>query len=150
LEKGETVHTHTEPPAPLNPFLLAVILAILTIIPCLLLPQHLTMTLLSLLLFGIAAVYFGFAVADGRRNALLIESVVVLIYLGVAVSGLLVSAWWLVAGYVLHGIWDLLHHNRAFGARVVRWYIPFCVLYDWLIALFLLVLIVVQRSASGF
>lgn len=137
------MHTYADPPAPLNPYLLAVALAALTVVPGLLLPQHVTVTALSLLLFGIAAVYFGFAVADGRRSALLIESVVVLLYLGLALSGLLVSAWWLVAGYALHGIWDLLHHNRTFGAHVARWYIPFCVLYDWLIALFLVVLMLV-------
>ena len=35
---------------------------------------------------------------------------------------------------------DLAHHNGLFGARVPRWYIPFCVVIDLLAAAFLFVL----------
>ena len=39
-----------------------------------------------------------------------------------------------------HAVWDLLHHNGAFGAPVPKWYIPFCVVFDLLAAAFFLVL----------
>lgn len=138
------IHQDATPlrPAPVNPYVLAVALAVLTVIPGLLLPEALTIFILGLLLFGIAAVYFGFAVMDGRRSALLIESAVVLGYLCLVTAGVLVSAWLLVLGYVLHGVWDGLHHNRAFGANIAAWYIPFCVVYDWLMAVFLAILLV--------
>ena len=125
-----------------NPYRLGGILAAITILIGILLPEAVTLNLLALLLFGIASIYFGFAVADGRTKALLIEASIVLLYLGLAILGIQLSAWILVIGYVLHGFWDWGHHNRDFGAQVVSWYIPFCVLYDWIIAVFIAVLLI--------
>jgi hypothetical protein len=136
--ESSTSHSH---PVPFNPYALGGGLAVLTIVIGLLTPENIVMTLHAILLFGIAVVYFGFAVADGRAKALLTETLVVSLYFGLATAGLLLSHWWLVVGYVLHGFWDLLHHNPNFGARVANWYIPFCVIYDWIIAVFLAALL---------
>jgi hypothetical protein len=39
-------------------------------------------------------------------------------------------------------VWDTLHHPEGgFGARVVGWYVPFCVVYDLLIAGYLVVVL---------
>ena len=42
----------------------------------------------------------------------------------------------LAAGYFAHGLWDLAHHPHGVQTRVRSWYIPACVVYDWLVAAF--------------
>ena len=115
-------------------------LALITIALSIFLPEPITITLLGILLMAIAAVYIGFAIADGNPRAIVIESVVALLYLYGIALGLMWSAWVLVLGYFAHGLWDWVHHHD-FSATTPRWYIPFCVIYDWIIAGFLAVLI---------
>ena len=61
-------------------------------------------------------------------------------YAIMALAGLLWSPLALPLGLAAHAVWDLLHHNGAFGAPVPKWYIPFCVVFDLLAAAFCLVL----------
>ena len=35
--------------------------------------------------------------------------------------------------------WDLFHHHHGPYAHTPHWYIPFCVVYDWIVGAFLLV-----------
>ena len=44
-----------------------------------------------------------------------------------------------MTGYVLHGTWDLLHHERGIQTQIVGWYPPVCVVYDWIVGLAVLV-----------
>jgi hypothetical protein len=126
----------SHPPLPfkLHPLLLALILAAATVVPALVLPQTLALDLLALLLAGIAGVYVGFAIADGRGRALALEAAVALAFLAVAALGL----WWsplaLVVGYAAHGVWDVVHHPHRIDTRLAPWYPPFCAVYDWLVA----------------
>jgi len=122
----------------ISPALLGALLTIPTVGVTLLLSRTQTIEGLALLLMGIAAVYFGFAVSDGSRQAVLIEGGVVLLYLALCACGLWVSPLFLVVGYVLHGLWDLVHQWQLVHTKMAAWYVPFCVTYDWIIAAFLL------------
>lgn len=33
-------------------------------------------------------------------------------------------------GYILHGVWDFIHHFTFDKVKVPRWYIPFCSIFD--------------------
>lgn len=131
----------SHPPFPfkLHPLALAFILAAATILPAVLLPPALTLDLLALLLAGIAGVYVGFAITDGRGRTLAVEAAVALVCLAVAAFGL----WWsplaLVVGYTAHGVWDVVHHPQRIDTRLAPWYPPFCAVYDWLVAIFILI-----------
>ena len=92
-------------------------------------------TVYALSLALIAAVYIGFAVADGRPRVIAVETVVA----AVGVTG---PAWLLVAGFVGHGFKDLWQHRRQFVANT-RWWPPFCLVIDFVAAAILVVLIVV-------
>lgn len=84
------------------------LLAVLTIVIIVIFEKSQGFTLLSLLLAFIAAVYLGFAFADGSRKAILLESFVAEVFLFIASLGLFVSPLVLVGGYLVH---DLeLHH----------------------------------------
>jgi hypothetical protein len=91
-------------------------------------------TVYALGLALIAAVYIGFAVADGRRHVLAVETAVtsgfVLIAAAGAVPGL---AWVAAAGLAAHGLKDLWQHRSQFVANT-RWWPPFCATVDFVAA----------------
>jgi hypothetical protein len=82
-------------------------------------------TVYALALPLIAAVYIGFAVADGRRHVLLVEVAVASVFVVVAAAAVAVSAWLVVAGLLAHGHKDLWQHRTQFVATT-RWWPPFC------------------------
>ena len=87
------------------------------------------------LLTLIAAIYvgFGLATADWRQVAL--QGAGAAGFTAMAVLGLWLSVWWLVAGLLLHGFWDLGHHRGGVpGAQTPKGYPLFCAVYDWALA----------------
>lgn len=97
-------------------------------------------TVYALSLTLIAAVYIGFAVADGRRNVIAVEAAVAAVFVVVAAAGVTGPAWLLVAGLGGHGFKDLWQHRQQFVANT-RWWPPFCLVVDWVAATVLVVLI---------
>ena len=77
----------------------------------------------------IAAVYIGFAVADGRGHVLAVETVVASVFVVAAAAALSVSPWLIVAGLVGHGVKDAWQHRTQFVAGT-RWWPPFCAAVD--------------------
>jgi hypothetical protein len=86
-------------------------------------------TVYALGLVLIAAVYIGFAVADGRPKVIAVETVVASLFVLVAGVGVTGSAWLLVAGLAGHGMKDVWQHRTGFVATT-RWWPPFCAVVD--------------------
>jgi hypothetical protein len=86
----------------------------------------------SLSLAIIAAVYIGFAVADGR-------SVVIATEIGVASAFIVLATaaikwpWLVVIGLVAHGVKDAWQHRTQFVVNT-RWWPPFCLVVDFVAA----------------
>ena len=99
-------------------------------------------TVYALSLALIAAVYIGFAVADGRPRVIAVETVVAAVFVVVGAAGVTGPAWLLVAGFVGHGIKDLWQHRTQFVANT-RWWPPFCLVIDFVAAAILVVLLAV-------
>ncbi|MET0478421.1 MAG: hypothetical protein ABW222_10750 [Actinomycetota bacterium] len=99
-------------------------------------------TVYALSLALIAAVYIGFAVADGRPRVIAVETVVAAVFVIVGAAGVTGPAWLLVAGFVGHGVKDLWQHRTQFVANT-RWWPPFCLVIDFVAAAILVVLIAV-------
>jgi hypothetical protein len=83
-------------------------------------------TVYALSLAVIAAVYIGFAVADGRQTVIAVEAAVAAVFVVVAAAGVTGSAWLLVAGLAGHGGKDLWQHRRQLwptlaGGRRSAW-----------------------------
>jgi hypothetical protein len=97
-------------------------------------------TVYALSLTLIAAVYIGFAVADGRPTVIAVEAGIAAVFVVVAAAGVTGPAWLLVAGLTGHGVKDLWQHRRHFVANT-RWWPPFCLVVDWVAAAILVVLI---------
>jgi hypothetical protein len=81
----------------------------------------------------IAAVYIGFAVADGRPRVIAVETCVAATFVVLAAIAVDETAWLLVIAYAAHGVKDLWQHRTHFVANT-RWWPPFCVTVDWLVA----------------
>jgi hypothetical protein len=90
-------------------------------------------TVYALGLALIAAIYIGFAVADGRGTVIAVETGVASVFVVIAAAGVTGSAWLLVAGLAGHGIKDLWQHRTGFVANT-RWWPPFCATVDFVAA----------------
>lgn len=112
--------------------------AIATIVIASLLPKPMALELLSIVLGGIAFVYFGFVLIDGRRREMFIEFGNIGLTVALALLGLWIAPYWLAIGYLAHGLWDALHHSRGVQTHIPRWYIPFCLVFDWVVGVFIL------------
>ncbi len=99
-------------------------------------------TVYGLSLTLIAAVYIGFAVADGRPRVIAVEATIAAAFVVVAAAGVTGPAWLLVLGLTGHGFKDLWQHRRHFVANT-RWWPPFCLVVDWVAAAILVVLLTV-------
>jgi hypothetical protein len=95
----------------------------------------------------IAAVYIGFAVADGRGRVIAVETGVAAAFVVVAAAAVTGSAWLLVAGLAGHGLKDLWQHRTGFVANT-RWWPPFCATVDFVAATIIATAIVAGFSFS--
>lgn len=103
-------------------------------------------TVQALLLALIAAVYIGFAVADGRPKVIAVECTIAGAYVLLAGAGVTGSAWLLVLGYAGHGLKDFWQERSHYVAGT-RWWPPFCAAVDWLVAVVLAVEVI---AGAGF
>jgi hypothetical protein len=99
-------------------------------------------TVYALSLALIAAVYIGFAVADGRPRVIAVEAGVAAAFVVVGAAGVTGPAWLLVAGFIGHGFKDLWQHQSHYVANT-RWWPPFCLVIDFVAAAILVVLLAV-------
>ena len=103
-------------------------------------------TVQALLLALIAAVYIGFAVADGRPKVIAVECTIAGGFVLLAAAGVTGSAWLLVLGYAAHGLKDFWQERSHYVAGT-RWWPPFCAAVDWLVAVVLVIEII---AGAGF
>jgi hypothetical protein len=121
-----------------HPYWTALLLSIATVPVFVILPEPLAQQWGALLLAMIGGAYIGFAARDGRPTATIIELVGALAFVLLALAGLHFGPLLIAAGYVAHGFWDLFHHRHGPYADTPHWYIPFCVVYDWIVGGFLI------------
>jgi len=95
-------------------------------------------TVHGLVIALIAAVYIGFAVADGRPKVVAVETTVAGVFVVVAAVAVSATAWLLVLAYAAHGAKDLWQERTQF-VRGTRWWPPFCAAVDWIVAAILIV-----------
>ncbi|MEL7231654.1 MAG: hypothetical protein AAGJ85_04010 [Pseudomonadota bacterium] len=116
--------------ATLKPYLMGTGVIGLTLPLHLFLPLDISVQVAAVLLALIAGAYIGFGAADGRMSAFATEFVGAGTFGVAAFLGLIWQPWVIAVGIFAHAFWDFLHHNDLFGARIPKWYIPFCVWID--------------------
>jgi hypothetical protein len=102
-------------------------------------PRQQARLLAGALLAAAGGVYLGFAVADGRRSALLVQTGELLGFTALAaVAVQRDSPGLLGAGWLAHTTWDALHYQGRGPTRVRSWYPALCIGYDVAVAVPLL------------
>jgi len=104
-----------------NPAIAGMTLAVPIIAVYASLPDRLAVVGAALLLVAVAAVYLGFAFADGSPARIATEFVGVGIFGSGALIGVDGPVYVIPTALALHAVWDWLHHPRALGG-VPRWY----------------------------
>lgn len=82
------------------------------------------------ILIVIAVLYELFAVLGGSNAALLSELAPTAVFVGVSVLGFRTSLWWVVAGLIGHGLYDIIHPAIFMNPGVPVWWPMFCMAYD--------------------
>ena len=85
----------------------------------------------------IASYYALFAVMGGSTHALAVESIVIVVFLGVAIAGFRLSLWLIVVALVAHGLFDFIHGHVISNPGVPIWWPSFCLSYDIVAAAYL-------------
>ena len=98
------------------------------------------------LLMVIASYYVLFAAMAGSVRAIETESVVMTLFVIVAIAGFKFSPWLVVAALAAHGIFDFFHGSIVTNPGVPVWWPSFCLAYDVGAALFLAGLSISRRS----
>jgi hypothetical protein len=98
-------------------------------------------------LIVIATYYILFAAMANSSDALFTEAVPMVVFIAAAGIGFRRSAWIVVAGLALHGVFDFFHHAVITNPGVPAWWPGFCLAYDVTAAFCLSVIVVVRRGA---
>lgn len=109
----------------------------------LLLPDVISRMAIAITISLIAGAYIGFGARDGRPGVFIIELIAAGIFGFMAFLGVVWTPYMFAVALFAHGFWDLLHHNSLFGAMTPKWYIPFCVVVDWLAAAGLAIMLLI-------
>jgi predicted membrane protein len=115
-----------------------ILLALLVIRMFVMFSVPLSYQLFTLFLASTAFVYFGSGLSDSRHTWISVELIMSCVFFQFAFLGFLYSPIWLVIGFILHGIWDMLHHPKVVKTKVVKWFPPLCAIFDFVVAVFIL------------
>ena len=78
----------------------------------------------------VASYYALFAVLSGSMHTVLGESVVMALFVGIAVTGFRSSAWVAIAALAGHGAFDAVHGHILYNAGMPTWWPAFCGSFD--------------------
>ena len=95
-------------------------------------------TIYGLILMGIGFLYIGYTWTD--ITTAIVSGIQALFFMSLAYLGIKKSYRYLVLGFFLHGVWDLLYPMFANPALLPPDYDYFCLSYDFIVAIYLLIL----------
>ncbi|HEV2865759.1 MAG TPA: hypothetical protein VGX37_04535 [Allosphingosinicella sp.] len=100
-------------------------------------------------LMVVASYYILFAATAGSGSALLYESLVLALFVGVAAAGFRLSLWFVVLGLAAHGLFDWLRGGLIANPGVPAWWPSFCLAFDLAAAACLAFLLSRQPGAEA-
>ncbi len=92
----------------------------------------------GLVLAGIGFLYIGYSWTD--MADLILNIVQAMFFLLLAYFGVQKNSYFLIAGYFIHGLWDLIYSHIGNSGLIPPHYDLFCSTYDFIIGFYLLVL----------
>ena len=102
----------------------------------------------STILCSIAFIYVGYALKENPVSTIILEVTVALIFYFIAVTGYVKNLNLIAYGIILHGVWDIMHHNGVLIATNIPVYWPtFCSIIDLIWGIYFLIIFKQQKSA---
>ena len=101
------------------------------------LPFYPALDFLAIQLSMLGSLFLAYAIIDGRWITFATEMLIAAGMLACTLLGMWKWAWLIPTGFVVVGIWALLHHLPLFGAKVQYWFANLCAAYAWLMAGFI-------------
>lgn len=81
-------------------------------------------------LMVVASYYVLFGAMSGSLPVVIFESIVMIVFLSVAVIGFKVNLWLVVVGLSAHGLFDGFHDLVSTNPGVPEWWPAFCLTFD--------------------
>ncbi|TFW09460.1 hypothetical protein E4K72_05970 [Oxalobacteraceae bacterium OM1] len=78
----------------------------------------------------IATYYVLFAAMGGGGQAVLLESMIATVFMGIAVAGFKGNLWAVVLALAVHALFDLMHHHILRNDGVPGWWPGSCMAFD--------------------
>jgi uncharacterized protein DUF6010 len=127
-----------------------IVIAIGVIIITRLLSRYFTTKLMaSTILVAIAFIYVGFSLKDNPVSLIVLEVSVSLGFYFMALIGYTRNGFAIAYGIILHGVWDICHHNGfLIGTNIANYWPSFCSVVDVIDGLYFLVIFKNQRNAT--
>jgi len=110
----------------------AITTALIVIIFTRLLSKHFSAKLVAAtILCSIAFIYVGFSLKGNTIGLIVLEVLIAVVFYLIAVIGYSKNNYLIAYGIVLHGIWDILHHNASLVKTDIPDYWPlYCLITD--------------------
>lgn len=117
-----------------------IVVGIVIIILTQLLSKYFTTKLMAAtILVAIAFIYIGYALKGNPVSLIIVEVIVALMFYFLAIIGYIRNSELIAYGIMLHGVWDILHHNGWLVATDIPGYWPsFCLIVDIIDGLYFL------------
>lgn len=115
-------------------------------------PLYLTQKLFAAtILVAIAFIYVGFSLKENQVMCIVLECGFALLLYVIAIIGYTRNNSLLAYGIILHGIWDILHHNSLFVTTNVPGYWPlYCFVIDIIDGIYFLMIFKNQKTTELF
>ena len=128
-----------------------IVVAILVIIVAQLLSKYFTMKLMaSTILVAIAFIYVGFSLKTNPVEAIILEVTFALLLYFLAIIGYVRNNLLIAYGIILHGLWDIFHHQSFLVKTDVPHYWPsFCFIIDIIEGLYFVYFFRKQKTVNA-
>src|SRR5215210_6691358 len=116
----------------------AITTALIVIIFTRLLSKHFSAKLAAAtILCSIAFIYVGFSLKGNTIGLIVLEVLIAVVFYLIAVVGYSKNNSLIAYGIVLHGVWDILHHQASFVKTDIPDYYPlYCLIVDFLLGVY--------------
>jgi hypothetical protein len=124
--------------------------AVMIIIISRLLSKYFTVRLFAATnLVAIAFIYVGFSLKNDQASLIIQETIIALIFYFLAIIGYTRNSVLIAYGIVLHGVWDIFHHNGFLAKTDIPVYWPsFCFIVDIVDGIYFLFIFRKQKNAG--
>ena len=99
------------------------------------------------ILVAIAFIYVGFSLKQNTTGSIVLECAFAMLLYFLAIAGYARNSLLLGYGIILHGIWDILHHNQlVIGTDVAAYWPSFCFIVDIIDGLYFVLIFRKQKK----